>query len=220
MAGKAGPNVVKDGLVLNVDAANPKSYPGSGTTWYDLSGNGYSGNLTNGPTFSTANNGIIEFDGVNDACTLTSNFSGFTGITVNVFYFSNTSSNTALTRAVGSAYILHFRGAGFYIIDSNGSASGYLGWDIRPTGENWRMLTGTWDGTTMKLYQNGVKQSTERSFTGTGILRTFTSIQLAYYFNSSQPQTNGDISYFQIYDRALTSDEILQNYNATKSRFK
>lgn len=61
-----GASVVTNGLVLNLDAANVKSYPGSGTAWSDLSGRGNNGTLTNGPTFSSGNGGSIVFDGVND----------------------------------------------------------------------------------------------------------------------------------------------------------
>ena len=64
------PRIVTDGLVLCVDAANTKSYPGSGTTWTDISGKGHNGTLTNGPTFSSDNMGGIVFDGSNDAVTL------------------------------------------------------------------------------------------------------------------------------------------------------
>ena len=60
------PPIVTNGLVLNLDAANMKSYPKSGTTWRDLSGFNNSGSLTNGPTFNSANGGSIVFDGVND----------------------------------------------------------------------------------------------------------------------------------------------------------
>jgi hypothetical protein len=66
-----GANVVTSGLVLALDAANPKSYPGSGTTWSDLSRDNYTGTLTNGPTFNSANGGSIAFDGVNDYVELT-----------------------------------------------------------------------------------------------------------------------------------------------------
>jgi hypothetical protein len=65
MAGIISPNIVRDSLVLALDAADKNSYPGSGTSWYDLSG-GYTGTLTNGPTFSAANLGSIVFDGIND----------------------------------------------------------------------------------------------------------------------------------------------------------
>ena len=58
--------IVRSGLVLHLDAARPASYPGSGTTWTDLSGQGNNGTLTNGPTYSSANGGSIVLDGTND----------------------------------------------------------------------------------------------------------------------------------------------------------
>lgn len=61
-----GPNIITDGLVLALDAGNTKSYPGSGTTWNDVSGNGNNGTLINGPTFDTGNGGSVVFDGVDD----------------------------------------------------------------------------------------------------------------------------------------------------------
>lgn len=61
-----GPDIITDGLVFCLDAANSKSYPGTGTAWTDLSGNDNNGTLTNGPTFDSSNGGSIVFDGVND----------------------------------------------------------------------------------------------------------------------------------------------------------
>ena len=57
-----GPNIITDGLVLALDAASPRSYPGTGTTWYDVSGYGNNGTLTNGPTFDSGNGGSIVFN--------------------------------------------------------------------------------------------------------------------------------------------------------------
>ena len=68
-----GPNIITDGLVLALDAANSRSYPGTGTTWSDLSGNGNSGTLTNGPTFNSGNGGSIVFDGVDDNISFSGN---------------------------------------------------------------------------------------------------------------------------------------------------
>ena len=62
----AGPEIVEDGLVLALDAGNTKSYPGSGTTWTDLSGNGNNGSLVNGVGYNSGNLGSLSFDGVND----------------------------------------------------------------------------------------------------------------------------------------------------------
>jgi hypothetical protein len=61
------PSIVMNNLVLCLDAGNSKSYPGSGTTWYNLIPGGVNGTLTNGPTYSSANGGVIVLDGVNDS---------------------------------------------------------------------------------------------------------------------------------------------------------
>lgn len=94
-----GPHIVTDGLVLALDAANPTSYPGSGTTWRDLSGNNNSGSLVNGPTFNSVNGGSIVFDGSNDYVNIP-----YAGNTSNSFTFTivmkcnNMDSNTSLNR--------------------------------------------------------------------------------------------------------------------------
>lgn len=72
MAAKLGPSIIKSGLVLDLDAADINSYIGSGTSWKDMTGNGNSGTLVNGPSFSSANGGSIVFDGVDDYINLRS----------------------------------------------------------------------------------------------------------------------------------------------------
>jgi hypothetical protein len=224
MAGTVAPNIVTDGLVLYLDAANIKSYVSGSTTWNDLSINRRNGILTNGPTFDPSNGGSIVFDGVDDTGVISNaNLTGFTEITINVWYYSNSATSQALTRSfnVGNAFILHYRGAGFYLVASDGTVSEYLGWQTSPPALQWVMLTARWRLGIMSLYQNGIKQTNERSFAGgtTGILASINTIQLGYFFNSFQSWTNGKISNFQIYNRALSDSEILQNYNATKTRF-
>ena len=211
-------SISTNGLLLNLDAGFTPSYPMGGTSWYDLDSTSV-GTLVNGPTYSTNGGGSILFDGIDDSSSISTVLNGLTGLTINIWFYSNVASSTALVRGGSSIILLHFRGAGFYLTDSAGVNSGYLGWNTQPTSLNWIMLTGTWDGTTMKLYQNGVKQATDRSFTGTGILANIGTINLGYYFNSSQPWTNGYISNSQIYNRALSDSEVLQTYNLTKGRF-
>jgi uncharacterized delta-60 repeat protein len=82
MALSHSPSIITQNLSLCLDAANPKSYPGSGTTWTDLSGNGNTGTLTNGPTFDSDNLGSLSFDGVDDYSTLTSNYTLSAGWTL------------------------------------------------------------------------------------------------------------------------------------------
>lgn len=221
MACYSGPEIVNDGLVLHLDAANLRSYPGSGTVWKDLSNSHKNDYLSNGPVYSPDAGGCLTFDGVDDYSYV--NFAGmpnFSAITINVWYYSNVNSSTCLVKSM--PFILHFKGAGFYLRSSdNVSVSGYLGWQVSPSYNKWNMLTGTWDGSVMKLYINSNKQSNELSFTGgsTGLLLNNENISFGGYFNASQPYTNGKISSAQLYNRALTAQEIQQNFNATRSRY-
>jgi len=215
----AGPKIIEDGLVLYLDAANEKSYPGSGTIWYDmLSAKVF--NLSNSPSFTSDNKGAIVFDGIDDTGVMAnSGLTGFTAITINIWYYSNISTATALTRGAGNAFLIHFKGAGFYIVTSDSNNSGYLRWQTPPEEFKWNMITATWDGSTMKLYTNSIKQNNELSYMGNGILRDIGTIQLGYNFNTGQPWTNGKISLFQIYNKALTPEEVKQNFDATRRRY-
>lgn len=226
----SGQEIVTNGLVLHLDAAQLRSYPGSGTTWTDLSGNGNNGTLTNGPTFNSSNGGLIVFDATNDY--------------VSTSYFGN-DSNTSYTFSVWynplnsvTTYPLQRgrdgMGAGWSLLlgsdNSSGNRyragvvktdSGVVSYVTRSTStmvlNQWVYLTGVWiNNNSINLYVNGVFNS---SVSGSGtVLRTSTdgwvlgSLGTAGY-------SNIQISFAQIYNRALTSAEILQNYNATKSRF-
>lgn len=219
-----GPNAVDSSLVFAQDAGNTKSYPGTGTTWTNLINPATAGTLTNGPTYDSTNGGSIVFDGVDDTHSIGSlGLTGFTQITINVWYYSNVNSSTALVQSssVNNAFILHYRGAGFYLLGNDSTASGYLGWQTTIPASQWVMLTGTWNGSTMKLYQNAVKQANELSFAGgaNGILQNISTVVLAYYFNAGQPYTNGKIASCALYNRALTDAEISQNFNALRGRY-
>lgn len=118
MAAEGGPNIIEDGLVLYLDAANKKSYPGSGTTWSDLAGSN-NGTLTNGPTFDSGNGGSLVFDGVNDYVDLSSATSllnlGSTFSIEGILKLDNTSQEfgtvfSSLDVATGS----QTKGVGFY----------------------------------------------------------------------------------------------------------
>ena len=220
-----GPDMIQEGLVLALDASDRNSYASGSTTWFDLSGTGGVDTLTN-TGYDSANGGTITFDpAVSGSSTINHTSQSLNQITVNVWYYSNATTSQALTRAngggVNNCFILHYRGAGFYLVGSDNVASGYLDWDTAPASLRWNMLTGTWDGTTMKLYTNGVKQTSELAFAGgpSNILKSFNLTQLGYYFNSFQPYTNGRIANFYLYNRALPAAEVQQNYNAQKTRF-
>ena len=219
MAFGNGPRIVTDGLVLALDAADSNSYPGSGTTWRDVSGNENNGTLTNGPTFSSANGGSIVFDGVDDR--VQTNYGPQFGDFTTCIWFKPTAI-TSFGRLIDKSYV-----NGFWL-GRNGSTSTFGG-GIReatsPYGiylslseNNWHFLISIRSGTTHILYADGIDNTT--SNTVTSALLDSTTIAFGNWSGGTTNQLfTGNIPSIQIYNRALSSQEVLQNYNAQKSRF-
>jgi hypothetical protein len=219
-----GPQIVTNGLVLYLDAGNSKSYPTTGTIWYDRSGNGNNGTLVNGPTFNSGNGGSIVFDGVNDYIGVnSSNSLTITGSAITLGAWVN--YNLTQTDWKGVIYKASGNSSGFQLfIDS----SNYIAFGLmlstgfaRPnsgvylTPNNWHYIVGTYDGEFMRTYEDSVLRGS-LSKTGT-IVNANVSLNIGRSFASEEMP--GYIAITQIYNRALSPTEILQNYNATKSRF-
>jgi hypothetical protein len=222
-----GPNIVTDGLVLALDAANTKSYISGSTTWNDLSGNGNSGTLTNGPTFSSANNGSIVFDGSNDyiECGNPSSLASIAGTTnATVSGWINFS---AYSGSSGQPYsVVTNHGSRVWLVEN---PSGYLRYRITAGGSDvwvsdtsihllntWYYFVGTYDGVNMKIYMNGILKNTQAQ---TGVLGAAnTTVRIGSYFNNNY-HFSGSVSEFKVYNRALSASEVLQNYNGQKSRY-
>jgi hypothetical protein len=219
-----GPNIVTDGLVLHLDAGNTKSYPGSGTTWFDKSGNENNGTLVNGPTYSSTNGGSIVFDGSNDYATTTLtdvNFdsSGFTlgqfimllnepgawRTTFNIKNYANNRHIDIRNNGLGNMVMNYYP----------------LGIDVTAGSYNiieniWYQLVGTWDGANLKLYVNGVERGTT-PLTSIAI-GTSPILTIGRAYDGSR-YVNDRFANINVYNRALSTAEVLQNYNATKARF-
>ena len=231
MSVKGGPNTVTSGLVLELDAGNIKSYQSGSTTWYDKSGYANNGTLTNGPTFNTGSGGSIVFDGVDDNIQLgaASNFISGSKITVEAWVRTN------VVNAYKKIFVTVDQGTqsinGIYFSlgpnnDGGGNYGTYFGvkTSVGQTGATWpnnisttsfTNLTGTYDGTNIYLYVNGFLAAQQPL---TGNIGTGGIARISGYDNNNETW-NGNISIFKIYNRALSSNEILQNYNATKTRF-
>ena len=214
-----GPIEATDGLVLHLDAANTRSYPGSGNTVYDLSGFGNTSALTNGPTYNSSNLGAFVLDGSNDYILVNSQ--------------ANILSKTAYTK-IAYIYISNFSTVNNII--SGGFSGQHAFWmfgtDKLNAGHNgaWNTVVGatslslnTWyfaavtysDSTGWKLYLNGREDGTSATTT------TFNGNQeIVIGAYSSGNNFTGRISNIQVYNRALTATEIFQNYHATKGRYK
>ena len=223
MAYRNGPKIVTDGLVLCLDAAIGKSYPGSGTSWTDLSGNGNNGTLVNGPTFSSANGGSIVLDGVNDYISTTSIsistftyegwlYNNLTGGSTNYGYFFSGSDGRGLAVSEGgNAGIGLVAGSLYYY---NGAAPISLGINI--PSNTWTNICciGNSTNNTVQIYKNSI-YGTSTSVTNSQSV--ITAFGIYKYGNSHY--WDGGFSIKRLYNRALSADEILQNYKATKGRF-
>ena len=214
-------DIVTNGLVLFLDANNTNSYPGSGTSWYDLSGNGNTGTLTNGPTFSSANGGTIVFDGVDDY--------------VNVANASSLNASAQTISVWYNATVLPGREAvlvGKH--DDLGSNNGYNMWagnntQIKVANVGYNSGLGT--GVTNVWYHLTFAYTSNVSLTGYLNGVSMGTSGLANFSISSQPLRigrsvdsfwslfTGKIPVVTVYNRQLTAAEVLQNYTAIKGRF-
>ncbi len=219
-----GSSIVRNGLVLHLDAANKKSYSGTGTSWNDLSGIGNNGTLTNGPTF---NSNYFTFDGVDDTvnCGPTSQIgSSLTGLTVSVWVYP-TSQSVRMIMENGSDYTQNT----FYLTQENAS---YFTFEVYGTNydvvysnyvyqlNTWYNLTGVWSsGSRVNMYTNGVLTNGTRG----GVLQSSVRNGNTNLFVGSRAGTqypySGRINQPMLYTRALTATEVNQNFYATRGRY-
>jgi len=230
MAGSAGPDLVQNGLVLALDAADKNSYRGTGTSWFDLSGNNYTGTLTNGPTFSGTNGGVIVFDGVDDYVAGGNLGSFYSQGTISYWMYSTAVENYRnpfSTNYNGSNVGIRFEQyttaspyGGFSVVIGN-DAGTYTGFSYSPsailTVNSWYNVVLVWNTVTNIAtgYLNGdLKFNSSHTYWAT----TLPAIAIGNGFSSAR-YFKGNVSSVEIYNRALTATEVLQNYNVTKTRF-
>ena len=224
-----GPNTITNGLILYLDAANTKSYPGSGTVWSDLTKNNNSGSLTNGPTFNSANGGSIVFDGTNDYAPVGGVFTGL-GTSNRTFdvWFQILSLSPSGNRRVLSftkddtsvdepALTINYTTTNTNLTVGMG-ATPYDAYIVCPAFSlsTWINIIASITGNTLTVYQNGTLINT---LTNTGAIGVNQIARLASYNAFYTQYGNVKIASLKVYNRALTSTEILQNYNATRTRF-
>jgi hypothetical protein len=228
-------NIVKDGLVLLLDAAKKDSYPGSGTLWRDVSGNGNNGTLINSPTFNSDNGGSVVFDGSNDYVDTNyvtpiglgeitfSAWIKYTASQIGVFIAKRLDAPTYQQLSIYVAGDSPGNIAGTKIAISDVQTTSLLRAGISTNSYNddkWHYIVGTRTSTTTFLYIDGILISSLSS----AAINLSASSKL-FIGRSGNNQTvaggpfNGSISQVQIYNKALSATEVLQNYNATKGRY-
>ena len=216
------PDIVRDGLQVAYDAGYVNSYPGSGTNWFDMAGNGVTGVLTNGPIFvNSPDSPSIQFDATNDQVLFgTSSLVKPTRISLGCIFKINAPPTTQVivgkqgTGGGAASYAL--------VIQSNGlrfriESGGIFDATYPFTNLNvYIYAMGTYDGSNLRLYINGVLVATT-PFTGSIVYSD--SYQLLMGFYAAAFATNMNIGAMQLYNRALSSQEVVKNFNAYRGRY-
>jgi hypothetical protein len=217
---------VTTGLVVNLDAGNPSSYPGSGTTWTDLTGNGNNVTLINGPTYNSGNNGYLIFNASNQYGAGTDLDLDY--ITIEVWVYSTAGGNNGyvVNKNYGSGTVPYSLCLGN---SAQGGATNGMGfyrgpWRISNVGTNimnsntWYQVVGTFDGTTLNYYLNASLNASTSP--GGGVLPKNNDVFDVGRYANDGAYFGGRIAIVRMYNRALNSTEITQNYNSSKTRFE
>jgi hypothetical protein len=218
------PKIVTDGLVLCLDAANPKSYPGSGTSWTDLSGNGNNGTLVNGVGYSSSNSGYLTFNGSTHGVELDSAPQLFSNSVTMIgwFYFNESNVRDVLFGNHDTTPAVNF--------ERHTSNRLRLYWNTGAndifTGNN-VSLANVWQQicivrnkeiSKFQFYVNSIIVS-DQNVTSADIATVSGTFRIGRDVRTDNTATNGNISKFCLYNRALTAQEIQQNFNATRGRY-
>jgi hypothetical protein len=230
-----GVNIVTNDLVLYLDASNTKSYVSGSTTWNDVSRSINNGSLINGPTFNSANGGSIVFDGTNDYVKGDSIFSVLNGTNklslsmwVNV---TDLLSNRILFHipkdltAANSQVLIFLRTTGVLDISVNSVSTFCRSITGSVTSNIWTNININFDlsqtltQNKIRPYVNGIDVFSVANNPPTTFPVSTGEYWLGEESNGYLAPFKGNISNLILYNRVLTTSEILQNYNATKSRF-
>jgi hypothetical protein len=217
-----------NGLVLHLNAYAKRSYPGTGTNWYDLSGNNNHGTLINGPTYSGANGGIISFDGNDDWAQIlpSSTFSSISNVTMSGWIITRFQDGSLFPYRFGfsTAEFNDFRfsfyrqntGNTFFVCAPASGASSTINQTI-PI-DTWQHITMVADGLTFLLYINGVLVQQTTKLAGLNLNGAGFSIGKQYNRTTAQ-LGNISVDDMRVYNRALSASEVLQIFNSTRKRF-
>lgn len=223
-----GPRIVTDGLVLCLDAGNSKSYPGTGTVWTDLSGNGNNGTLMNGPSFSSSNKGSIVFDGIDDYV-VGGNTSSVNGHHTIIVWFNGTGApslddsaggvlfcqSTDINHGIFLSYSYLNKAIAYSLNINQGMSTST---DSVPRNTIIQAI-GVYNGIKRQIFVNGLL-SAETNWTTNPVVGGTPSNQIGRWgYDIYERCFNGNIYSVSLYNRALSSNEISQNYNALKGRY-
>lgn len=229
-------DIVETDLVIHLDAGDPNSYSGTGTTWSNLvSGTSFDFTLVNGPVYNADEYGYFQFDGANDYATKNSafNFADYPSFTAEAWVYPDDSNADAGVfgqwQYTGAA--TNYGPCQCYLDIGDGAVG--FDWIVRLTNGTskrigtttangniaaWNHVVCTFSSTEIELYVNGTSQGTVA--TGLGIVNgTNDGIAIGADRDTGNRYWDGKISQFRFYEKVLTSDEVTSNYNARKARY-
>jgi len=214
-----GPRIVNDGLVLYLDAGNSKSYPGSGSTWTDLSGRNNNGTIENSPTYNIANKGAFTFNGTTQRvnCGNSSSLQITSGSIAAWFNADSNNSNFRGIIAKQNAWGLFV--ANNVLVTYDWGAPATRSTNITVGNNTWNYVVMTFTETTGTPSNNAIIYLNGNPVLTTTIKHSNHSVVVYVGEANSNQYFSGKISNASIYNRVLSSSEILQNYNAFKGRF-
>lgn len=226
-----------DRLLFHLDAAQLRSYGGSGTTWTDLTNKGKNGTLINGPTFSSLYGGAFSFDGVDDYVSLGTASSSLAGpsdftyiIWHRLVYFLGDQTIVCVNKTDGNAWIgprVYWGSGGgqllvrFFLWTDNGQ-QGYVENPVNQSFETNYHIATSYNSASreMKIYKNGVLEATGLHPTGGNIWYINPDdFRIGWPIQSGTSAFSGKLFSFRSYNLTLTAAEILADFNATKTRF-
>lgn len=240
------PKIITESMLLYLDASNPKSYPTSGTSWYDISRNSNNGTLTNGPTFDTSNLGNIVFDGTNDFIQLGSvpslQFSVTDPYSISMWVYWTPSVGATLDTVFSYGYVAGafptIGDKGYYLILDNNilrnqsflfdyyDGSGFKGIEgnvgVIPT-NSWFNIVATSSSVSnangLKVYVNGTLSSYTIRSLGPPLSINYTFANVNIGARDATTFFNGKIASTIVYNKELSSDEVYRNFQTLKGRF-
>jgi hypothetical protein len=234
MSTSYSPKIVTDGLVFIVDAANRKSYPGSGTNWNSLNDISITGSLNNGPTFNGANGGSIVFDGTNQqvgfgdpvSLQITNNLSVFAWTKIPPDTPSSPFDKGIVTKYITGtqrSWTMHTSNVDpydkFQLFLSDGTNAKAINTTTVIRTDTWIYVGFTFVSNVAVTYINGLPVSSSNGSATVVNTLGITNVPLHVGGRSTTNYLSGSVATVHIYNRALSANEVLQNFNATRGRF-
>ena len=223
------PSIITEGLIFCLDSGNIKSYSGSGATWTDLSLRKNHSTLSNTPTYSSTSGGYLSFASASSQYATATNPGNLSRWTVEAVVRFTSSYSAKVAMVVGGQYDgvtnLNFAIGTINSPTNYNIAVGFFNGSWRNTTgiayplNTWAHITGTYDGSTVRQFTNG---SEVDSLVYSGTPASGGEIRINRRWDDTVSSGNlfdSNISVVRIYNRALTTSEIQQNFNALKGRY-